>query len=284
MASRSSKIDIRLESADFEPLDTGARRFFLEARFRPLLSSDMLQQARTKAIELQSKHLAGRGLREVSAVYFEYHVDVTIWKLLVKRFMLSKENSWPWNVSLDENDLSQGASPVFREWCQSQADPCWQYQGPAPQSHAEAEKMVLETIQRANELDREVLHLRRIARQWSLGDEASAQDHSLRDSSGTKSLEGRAIKRKPTGGEEQDVESLSNEDRSMSVSSSSKRARLDNAAAVDTSLKVEDSQDEPLVHISMVPPNHQNNRNNRDDRNRGRSHTAQGRMGGSLEN
>ncbi|KAG5797230.1 hypothetical protein H9Q69_003699 [Fusarium xylarioides] len=176
MASTSSKIDIRLESADFDPLDTGARRFFLEARFRPLLSSDMLQQARTKAIELQSKHLAGRGLREVSAVYFEYHVDVTIWKLLVKRFMLSKENSWPWNVSLDENDLSQGASPIFREWCQSRAEPRLQHQGPVPQTRAEAEKMVLETIQRANELDREVFHLRRIARQWTSEDETSPRD------------------------------------------------------------------------------------------------------------
>ncbi|KAF5575878.1 hypothetical protein FPCIR_12929 [Fusarium pseudocircinatum] len=248
----SSKINIRLESADFDPLDIGARRFYLEARFRPLASSDMLQQARTKAIELQSKHLAGRGLGEVSAVYFEYHVDVTIWKLIAKHLMITKYNPWPWSVSLDENDLSQGASPVFREWCQSQADARSRDQGPVPQSQAEAEGMALEAFQRARELDLEGFRLQLIARQWPSEDETPP-----RDLSGIQPLDGRAMKRRLTGGEEQDAGNLTNEDRSTDVSSSSKRARLANTAAVD-SLKVEDSQDDPLVHLSMVPPHHQN--------------------------
>ncbi|KAF5665047.1 hypothetical protein FDENT_12697 [Fusarium denticulatum] len=279
MASRLSKINIRLESADFDPLDLGVRRFYLEACFRPLVSSDMLQEVRTKAIELQSKHLTGRGLGEVSAVYFGYHVDVTIWKLIAKHLMITKYNPWPWSVSLDENDLSQGVSPVFREWCQSQADARSRDQGPVPQSQAEAEQMALEAFQRAKELDLEGFRLQLIARQWPSEDKTPPRDLS---GSGIQPLDRRAMRTRLTGGEEQDTESL-NEDRSMNVSSSSKRARLDNTAAVDTSLKVEDSQDEPLVHLSMVPPHHQNKRNNRDDRNRGRS-TTRARMNGSLEN
>ncbi|KAF4415661.1 hypothetical protein FACUT_13221 [Fusarium acutatum] len=216
----------------------------------------------------------------------------------VKNLKLSKNSTWPWNVSLHENDLSQGASTAFKEWRQSQgpsvetqessrnpqlqASPRSQHQGPVPQTRAEAEQMILETIQRANELDREVFHLRRIARQWSPEDEASPQGHRPRDFSGTKPLEGRAIKRKLTGGEEQDAENLSNENKSMSVSSPSQRARLDNTAAVDTYLKVEHSQDEPLVHPSMAPPHHQNDLNNRDHRNHGSNRTAQAQMDSNV--
>ncbi|KAF5714455.1 hypothetical protein FMUND_7417 [Fusarium mundagurra] len=168
---------ITLDSADIDPLDTDARRQYMNVFFGQLpISRDLIQEARVKAIELQGKNLAGRGFREVNVVYFEYHVDVTIWKLIVKRLMITKNNPWPWKVSLDENDLSQGASPVFTEWCQSQTDPRSRHQGPVPQTGAEAEKMVLETIQRANELDREVFHLRRIARQWPSEDETSSRD------------------------------------------------------------------------------------------------------------
>ncbi|KAF5610413.1 hypothetical protein F25303_14533, partial [Fusarium sp. NRRL 25303] len=77
------KITVTLDSADIDPLDTGARRQYMNVFFATLpISSSVIQQPHTKAIELQSKHLAGRGLREISAVYFEYHVDVTQWRLI----------------------------------------------------------------------------------------------------------------------------------------------------------------------------------------------------------
>ncbi|RBA18427.1 hypothetical protein FPRO05_10722 [Fusarium proliferatum] len=102
------------------PLSLAARRQYMESFFRQLpISKEMIKQARTKAIELQSKHLSGRGLSEVNEVYFEYHVDVTIWGLIMHRLMITKSNPWPWTVSIDENNLSGGTSPIFRQWCQS---------------------------------------------------------------------------------------------------------------------------------------------------------------------
>ncbi|KAF5572309.1 hypothetical protein FPANT_13201 [Fusarium pseudoanthophilum] len=168
---------LTLNSADIDPLDTDARRQYMNVFFRQLpISLDLIQEARVKAVELQSKHLAGQGLREVSEVYFEYHVDVTIWRLIVKRLMITKYNPWPWNVSLDENDLSHGASPVFREWFQSQADPPSRDQGPVPRSQAEAEKMALEAFRRARDFDLEGFRLQLIARQWPSEDETPPRD------------------------------------------------------------------------------------------------------------
>ncbi|KAF5974283.1 hypothetical protein FBULB1_7842 [Fusarium bulbicola] len=167
---------ITLDSADIDPLDTDARRQYMNVFFGQLpISRDLIQEACVSAIGLQTKNLAGRGLGEVSEVHFKYHVDVTIWELIVKRLMISKNNPWPWNVSLDENDLSQGAWPVFREWCQYQADRR-SHQGPAPQSHAEAEQMAFEAFQRAKGLDLEGFRLKLIARQWPSEDETPPRD------------------------------------------------------------------------------------------------------------
>ncbi|KAF5678780.1 hypothetical protein FCIRC_6395 [Fusarium circinatum] len=167
---------ITLDSADINPLDTDARRQYMNVFFGQLpISRDLIQEARVSAVVLQTKHLAGRGLCEVSEVYFEYHVDVTMWELIVRRLMISKNNPWPWNVSLDENDLSHGARPVFREWWQYQADRR-SHQGPAPQSHAEAEQMAFEAFQRAKEFDLEGLRLNLIARQWPSKDETPPGD------------------------------------------------------------------------------------------------------------
>ncbi|KAH7202341.1 hypothetical protein DER44DRAFT_787061 [Fusarium oxysporum] len=171
------------------PLSPDARRQYMHACFRKLpISSDLRQQARTKAIELQSKHLAEKGLRDVNVVYFEYHVDATIWRLIFNRLSMIKNNPWPWTVSLDENDLSQGTSSVFREWRQSHGPsgetqegsstprskaPRSQHQAPVPQTLAEAEQMAREARERANELELEAFRLERIARQWPADDKAS---------------------------------------------------------------------------------------------------------------
>ncbi|KAH7220597.1 hypothetical protein BKA60DRAFT_646455 [Fusarium oxysporum] len=196
------------------PLSPDARRQYMDACFRKLpISSDMRQQARTKAIELQSKHLVEKGLRDVNVVYFEYHVDVIIWRLIFNRLCMIKNNPWPCTVSLDENDLSQGTSSVFREWRQSHGPsgetqessstprsqaPRSQHQAPVPQTLAEAKQMAREARERANELELEAFRLERIARQWPVDDKASCfgglanpQAHHPRYFSGLQPLDGR---------------------------------------------------------------------------------------------
>ncbi|RBA18423.1 hypothetical protein FPRO05_10718 [Fusarium proliferatum] len=117
------------------------------------------------AIELQSEHMFGERLSDVNLSYFEYHVDMTQWRLITKRLM-TKNNPWPWNVSVDDRDLSQGASPVFRDWFSNrqQATPRSQHQGPVLRLVLRLRKWPLK---QANKLDIEGFHLRRIARQWS---------------------------------------------------------------------------------------------------------------------
>ncbi|KLP18834.1 hypothetical protein CEK26_010623 [Fusarium fujikuroi] len=118
MAPKKTNTDA--DPSKVSPLNLAARRQYMESFFRQLpITKDVIEQARTKAIELQSKHLAGRGLSDVNVVYFEYHVDVTVWRLIMNLLMITKSNPWPWKVSIDENNLSDGTSPIFREWCRS---------------------------------------------------------------------------------------------------------------------------------------------------------------------
>ncbi|CCT70949.1 uncharacterized protein FFUJ_09024 [Fusarium fujikuroi IMI 58289] len=119
----------------------------------------------TTAIELQIEHLVGEGLSDVNVSYFEYHVDMTQWRLITKRLM-TKNNPWPWDVPVDERDLSQGASPVFRDWFSNrqQATPRSQHQGPVLRLVLRLRRWPLK---QANKLDIEGFHLGRIARQWS---------------------------------------------------------------------------------------------------------------------
>ncbi|SCV54007.1 uncharacterized protein FFB14_13420 [Fusarium fujikuroi] len=177
-----AKITVTLDSADIDPLDTGARRQYMNVFFASTpISISVIQEAYTKAIELQSKHLAERGLCEVSTVYFEYCVDMTQWNLITNLLMITKNNPWPWTVSIDERDLSQGASPIFRDWCQSrgldgetqesisngqpQVTPRSQ-QAFVPQTFAEAQQMALEARGKANRVELEALRFERIVRHW----------------------------------------------------------------------------------------------------------------------
>ncbi|KAG7410615.1 hypothetical protein DER46DRAFT_666800 [Fusarium sp. MPI-SDFR-AT-0072] len=168
------------DSTKVDPLNPAARHGYMDACFRQLpISSNLIEQARTKAIQLLSKDLSGRGLSDVNAGYFEYHVDVTVWRLIMNRLMMAKNKPWPWTVSLDKNDLSQGTSSVFREWCQSHGPsgetqdssstprsqaPLSQHQAPVPQTHAEADRMAREAREKANEAELEAFRLERIAR------------------------------------------------------------------------------------------------------------------------
>ncbi|CVL00518.1 uncharacterized protein FMAN_09935 [Fusarium mangiferae] len=74
---------IRNWPVDSSPHDSAADRF-------PLATH-------TTAIEFQGEHLFGKGLSNVNVSYFEYHVDMTQWRLITKRLM-TKNNPWPWNV------------------------------------------------------------------------------------------------------------------------------------------------------------------------------------------
>ncbi|KAG4259228.1 hypothetical protein FPRO04_07530 [Fusarium proliferatum] len=177
-----AKITVTLDSADIDPLDTGARRQYMNVFLASTpISISVIDEAYTKAIELQSKHLAERGIREVSTVYFEYCVDMTQWNLITNLLMITKNNPWPWTVSIDERDLSQGASPIFRDWYQSrglggdtqesisngqpQVTPRSQ-QAFVPQTFAEAQEMALEARERANRVELEALRFERILRHW----------------------------------------------------------------------------------------------------------------------
>jgi len=97
--------------------------------------------------------------------------------------MITKNNPWPWAVSIDDGDLSKGASPIFRDWCQSrgldgetqesisnrqpQVTPRSQ-QALVPQSLAEAQQMALEARERANRVELEALRFERIVRHWPI--------------------------------------------------------------------------------------------------------------------
>ncbi|KAF4944718.1 hypothetical protein FGADI_12493 [Fusarium gaditjirri] len=228
------------------PLNPIARRQYMDACFQQLpISTDMIEQARIKAIELQSKHLSERGLSDVNVVYFEYHVDVTIWRLIMNRLKMTKFKPWPWTVSLDENNLSEGTSPIFREWCRSHASSAEaqgsisetphsqaQLQGPAPLTFDEARSMAREARERVNRDELEAFRLERIVSEWAFDDEAFSAVARVEDS--PDSFKDGAMKRKFTGSEDL-VTELPNDGTSVAVES--KRPRLDSSVADDPPVK-----------------------------------------------
>ncbi|KAF4342763.1 hypothetical protein FBEOM_3285 [Fusarium beomiforme] len=109
-----------LDPKEVEPTNIGDRRLFMERYFEALVvDNDRVKEARKKSEHLMSKHLAGKGLRDVNVKYFEYHVDVTVWKLILRDLNRLKAHPWPWTLPIDENDLTEGVSYTFRNWCSS---------------------------------------------------------------------------------------------------------------------------------------------------------------------
>ncbi|KAF4342766.1 hypothetical protein FBEOM_3288 [Fusarium beomiforme] len=114
------KNDTSLDPKEVNPINLALRRKFMERYFKALVvDEDLVKEARKKSEQLMSRHLAAKGLRDVNVKYFEYHVDVTVWKLILRDLNRLKAHPWPWTLSIDMNDLTEGISQTFRDWCRS---------------------------------------------------------------------------------------------------------------------------------------------------------------------
>ncbi|KAI8714982.1 hypothetical protein NCS52_01004900 [Fusarium sp. LHS14.1] len=118
------KPGVRFPLADVpvDPYNVGARRTHIEAflRHMELYDEKTLAEAKAESIAILSLRLHQEGLERVGTPFFEFLVDVGVWM-----FFFKGENPspiWPWNVPPPrQDDLAQGASPLYAAWLKDEA-------------------------------------------------------------------------------------------------------------------------------------------------------------------
>ncbi|KAF5665051.1 hypothetical protein FDENT_12701 [Fusarium denticulatum] len=119
-----SKYGLR-DPSEVNPFDEKARIQWLSAYLRAdgrYNEKRLIERYRlaVKAVGAKAHALAteqGIETHDVGKVFFEYHVDKTVWLDIYKAAAtIGRATDWPWKEMPDSKDMSEGSSVTYRAW------------------------------------------------------------------------------------------------------------------------------------------------------------------------
>ncbi|KAF5644464.1 hypothetical protein F52700_2463 [Fusarium sp. NRRL 52700] len=119
MASSSTQKSLDHSSVDYVKI--GPRRAHMKAFFLHLglWNEEKVKIFREYGEEQSCEVVYTSGYHQINQVYFELMVDHLVWyNLLSDGNALGQGHDWPWAIEgvVDKSDMTNGASPFYREW------------------------------------------------------------------------------------------------------------------------------------------------------------------------
>ncbi|KAF4448067.1 hypothetical protein F53441_8459 [Fusarium austroafricanum] len=147
-----------------DPLDLDARRVHMEAFFKHLELWDetKVKKLREQAVEGLCVKLDTKNRLDVGLQYFEYSVDRIVWANIFHRAKkLPDKPEWPWSEVPDLQDMSDGTSPVYREWRIRNGKPVEEARDSAPATKPSSAEIGSEVEEKEQKLADSATNLKR---------------------------------------------------------------------------------------------------------------------------